>query len=115
MTRPTSGAGPGNDSGPVVTRATTSALNLDLHTVPQTKDSPAHRRLALHHMLVRRPRWSDALDELLAEVESEVLADLEPGVTGDYWAATLMDRGVDERDRRGRELLAAGFVPRWSA
>lgn len=36
MTRPTSGAGPGNDSGPVVTRATTNAQNLDTSTIADT-------------------------------------------------------------------------------
>jgi hypothetical protein len=48
-----------------------------------------------------------ALDELLGVAASPlVLVD-----RGDFWHTTWMDRGFPERERRGLEVLAAGWTP----
>jgi hypothetical protein len=69
-------------------------------------------------LLVRRRRWSVELDELLADdcdsrspgCSDETVSDLE---VADWWHVTMMDAGLAERDKVGRQLLAASRVPGW--
>ncbi len=81
--------------------ATTTTFQPDAPMVaPGTHGERARRKLRLHHTLVRRPRWSDELDQLLDDGED----DGEPGWdgTGDYWGSvTCMNLGLPERRRLG--------------
>ena len=82
-------------------------------TAARYPSDPA-RRLHWHHRLVRQRRWSAELDRLLADEltqhESATCCGFEDQ-PGDYWHDVHMDLGVPERDRAGRTLLAAGWLP----
>lgn len=87
-----------------------------IRTIPVPADIAAvRRRLRLHHALVRRPRWSRELDDLLA-VDDAISGPIGPEINdhdpgGDWWHDTWMDRGVPEREAEGLRLLAEGWVP----
>lgn len=53
-----------------------------------------------------RHRARRELDELLGHPDPWDLAD-----RGDWWHDTWMDRGLPERERRGREMTRAGWTP----
>lgn len=76
---------------------------------PVTIETRAQRRLRLRHVLVRRRRWSRALDRLLASLSTSDPQAVDEGCDGrhhpgepcDFWSTcTGMDLGV--RDRAGR-------------
>lgn len=87
---PTQRSGPPSHEPPAGTTTAVSVPDLDRSA----------RRLRLHHALRRRPRWSNELDELLAE---DVGADDTLfGTEGDdYWLDTHMTLGVRERELVG--------------
>lgn len=73
---------------------------------PGTDIERARRRLRLHHLLVRRRRWSDELDELLLDGFDAEDLDAE---LADYWHDIGMTMGYAERRRAGMALT------RWAA
>ncbi len=60
------------------------------------------RRLRLHHVLVRRRRWMNALDDLIAVDPWDFSEPID-------WSLTATTFG--ERERAGRDLAAAGWCP----
>jgi hypothetical protein len=65
--------------------------------------TPAARRIALHHRLRRRPRWTAELDRLLTPVDP-----WDHAMPLD-WALTAT--AIGERAAAGRDLAAAGWCP----
>lgn len=100
------------DEGPVQDRATASAADANTTVAHCADIERARRRLRLHHLLVRRPRWSGELDGLCTEIASgDAIDDRAEPYEGDYWADTHMTLGVPERQAAGRVLAAAGWCP----
>lgn len=87
-----------DDEGrPLRRPATTNTTTCIAIVAPGGDIERARRRLRLHHVLWRRPRWSNELDGLCAEDRSHVGTYL----GGDYWADVHMNLGVREREMVG--------------
>jgi hypothetical protein len=77
-----------------------------VHALPTVGLTPAARRVLLHHRLRRHRRYSRELDRLLVPPDPWTWSAAVGAIDWDDFA-----RGVVERDRGGRELLAAGWSP----
>ena len=85
-------------------------------SIARTADIPRYprggdprRRYRLHQKLVVRRRLARDLEALAGGGQPSFLNSVQ--VTADYWHDCHMDLGLPERDRVGRQLLAAGWLP----